>query len=148
MATPNELLTRLSLDVFGSVINMAPKKVREELFRRAGIKNKGGAFALRSSQKTEARIRRLHEAMTEGADVPEEICEEVVRHYLYHRRELLADALDFLEVEHDEGLTDAELDFLSELPIEKAEALRTKLLEKHASDDVGLYLGFMRVPLG
>ena len=145
MAKAFELLGRLSPEQFTTVINLCPKKVREELFRRAGIKNRGGAFALKSSQKTEARIRKLHEAMSSGAELPDELGEEVIRQYLYHRRELLSDALDFLEVEHDEGLTEADLDFVEELEPAKGSALRGKLLERHDEQDIDLYLGFMKI---
>ena len=147
MARPSELLTRLSADHFTAVINTAPKKIREELFRRAGIKNRGGAFALRSAQKTESRIRKLHEALGSGAELPDEIGEEVIRQYLYNRRELLAEALDFLEVPHDQGLTDSDLDFVSEMEPERAKQLRDVLLRSHPEGDVDLYLGFMNVPL-
>lgn len=146
MATPVELLTRLPPERFTQVINTAPKKVREELFRRAGIKNRGGAFALRTTQKTEARIRRLYEALLDGADFPSEIAEEVIRNYLYHRRDLLSEALDFLEVDHDNGLTDADLEFVTELETSRVEQLRELLLRNHAPEDVDLYLGFMGIP--
>ncbi len=146
MPTPIELLTKLSVDDFSNVVNAAPKKVREELFRRAGIKNRGGAFALRSAHKTEGRIRKLHDTFSAGVEIPPEICEEVIRHYLYHRRELLKDALDFLGVEHEDGLTEADLDFLEELAPEKSRALKNKLLGAHSASDVELYLGFMKIP--
>ena len=146
MAKPFELLTRLSSEQFTEVLNASPKKVREELFRRTGIKNKGGAFALRTSQKTEARIRKLFEALVAGAEIPDELGEEVIRQYLYHRRDLLAEALDFLEVDHDHGLTDADLDFVGDLEPEKAQQLRDVLLRKHEAHDVELYLGFMGLP--
>lgn len=146
MARPVELLTHLAPEKFGEVVNMAPKKVREELFRRAGVRNRGGAFALRTAQKTEARIRKLYDALQGGTELPDEIAQEVIRNYLYHRRELLADALDFLEVKHDQGLTDVDLDFVAELEADKATALRTRLLERHEAADVELYLGFMKVP--
>ena len=148
MATAVELLTRMSAEQFSSVVQVAPKKVREELFRRAGIKNRGGAFSLRTSQKTEARIRKLYDALSGGGlEVPDELMDEVIRQYLYHRRDLLAEALDFLEVEHDHGLTDADLDFVSELPAEKGKQLRDVLVRSHEEADVDLYLGFMQIPM-
>ncbi len=146
MAKSFELLGRLSSDQFTTVVNMSPKKVREELFRRAGVKNRGGAFALKSNQKTEARIKKLYEAMVGGSELPDELGEEVIRQYLYHRRSLLSDALDFLGVEHDEGLTDADLDFLEELDPDKASSLRQALVKDHDESDVDLYLGFMKIP--
>jgi len=145
MADSLQLLKRLTPDHFASVMGSAPKKVREELFRRAGIKNKGGAFALRTSQKTEARIKKLYEVIGSASDIPDELVEEVIRQYLFNRRDLLAQALDFFGVEHDHGLTDADLDFLSELETEKKTELRRLLKEKHDDADVELYLGFMGI---
>ncbi len=145
MARPFELLLRLPAERFASVLSAAPKKVREELFRRAGIKNKGGAFSLKTSQKTNARINRLYSALASGVLPPDELGEEVIRQYLYHRRDLLAEALDFLGVEHDHGLTDRELDFFADLEAERATQLRAHLLTKNDEADVDLYLGFMDV---
>ena len=146
MSSPFELLTNLSAEHFTTVVSAAPKKLREELFRRAGIKAKGGTFALKSSQKTEGRIRKAFEALSKGVELPEEIAEEVIRQYLYTRRALLCEALDFLDVPHNEGLTDADLDFLETLPKEKVDELTTSLASDHPAWEVDLYLRFMKIP--
>jgi len=147
MASPNDILRKLSADHFGAVVSASPKKFREEVFRRAGVKNRGGgAFALKSTGKTNARMKKLRKEMLEGFELEAEIAEELIRNYLYTRRPMLAEALDFLEVEHDEGLTDADLDFIQELPAERGKHLKDLLCRNHEAEDVELYLAFMDVP--
>lgn len=147
MASPNDILLKLDGDHFGAVIAASPKKFREEIFRRAGVKNRGGgAFALKSTGKNNARMKKLRKAMLEGFELEAELAEELIRNYLYTRRPMLAEALDFLEVEHDEGLTDADLDFIQELPAERGRHLRELLCRQHAEADVDMYLTFMDVP--
>ena len=143
MANPTQILRKLDADLFHEVLNASPKKFREEVFRRAGIKNKGGAFALKASGKTEARAKKLRAMLLEGTELQSELSEELLRNYLYTRRPLLAEALDFLGVEHDNGLTDSDLDFLAELPAERRTHLKDLLCRNHAQHDVDLYLAFM-----
>ena len=71
--------------------------------------------------------------------------EELIRNYFYTRRDLLSDALNFLEIEHDGGLTDADLAFVEDLDSEKGKMLKNSLREKHDKNDVELYLVFMNI---
>lgn len=149
MATGSEILRTIDPELFDALLNASPKKFREEIFRRAGVKNvSGGSFAIKASGKTSARAKRLRAAILKGFDLTEEVSGEIIRNYLYTRRPLLAEALDFWEVEHDNGLTDAELDFIAELPGERGVHLRDLLLRNHDAGDVELYMTFMNVPMG
>ena len=57
--SPVELVSSLSETYFSTVVSASPRKFREEMFRRANIKTKGGgAFALTSQKKNEVRIKR------------------------------------------------------------------------------------------
>ena len=146
--SPNELLSTMSESYFTEVVAASPKKFREEVFRRVGIKSKtGGAFSLATNKKNEVRIKRLFQALQEGAALEDPVAEELIRNYLYTRRTLLADALDFFEVPHDNGLTDADLDFMAKLEKEKAAELRDRLAKAHPEADVDLYLRFMNIKL-
>lgn len=148
MASPNDILRKLEADHFGAVISASPKKFREEVFRRAGVKKTGGgAYSLKASGKNSARMKKLRAAMLEGFELEGELAEELIRNYLYTRRPMLAEALDFLEVPHDEGLTDEDLDFVAELPAERGRHLRDLLVRNHAEADVDLYIAFMDVPV-
>jgi hypothetical protein len=144
--SPNELLSTMSENYFTEVVAASPKKFREEVFRRVGIKSKGGGdFSLSSNKKNEVRIKRLFQVLQEGTPLEDQVAEELIRNYLYTRRTLLAEALDFFQVPHDNGLTDADLDFMAKLEKEKANELRSKLAKTHAEADVDLYLRFMNI---
>ena len=146
MPTPNEILSRLSEERFEVIMAASPKKLREDLFRRAGVRPKAASpFALKT-QNSGGRSQKLFEAMQSGTELPEELLEELIRNYLYNRRDMLADALDFFEVEHNDGLTDADLEFIESLAADKVAALRTRLSAKHDDEDIGLYLSFMNFP--
>lgn len=146
MLSPIEVLTQLAPDTFAKVVSASPRKFREEIFRRAGVRTKRGAsFSLKSNSKNEIRIQKLQRALEDGADVGENLLEELIRNYLYTRRSMLGDALDFFDVPHDDGLTDSELEFLDDLDIDKGKELRDLLLSKHDDADVDLYLNFMNI---
>lgn len=146
MPTSIELLRRVPEARFTEIFLASPKKLREEVFRRAGIKNKGGgAFTLNSNAKTEVRTQRLYAALQDTTEVAPEVAAELIRNYLYTRRDLLAEALDFFEVPHDHGLTNDDLDFLADLALEKAQRLEELLKRKHDPVDVELYLDFMNI---
>lgn len=146
MASARELLLQQTTERFNEIILASPKKFREELFRRAGVKaKKGGSFALNNAKKNAVRVEKLLASMQDGTEVPDELLAEIIRNYLYTRRALLAEALDFFEVEHDDGLTDADLEFMEELPPERVTQLRGILEKSHDKDDVELYLRFMNV---
>lgn len=146
MAELRELLVRLDPDHFDAVVRASPKRFREEVFRRAGIRSRAGAFSIKSVSKTEARVKRLQEVLGEKYPLDDEVLEELLRNYLYTRRSLLAEALDFLEVKHEDGLTDEDLEFVEKLAPEKVGQLRDILYRHHEERDVDLYLGFMNVP--
>jgi hypothetical protein len=144
--SPNELLTTMSESYFTEVVTASPKKFREEVFRRVGIKPKaGGAFSLATNKKNEVRIKRLFQVLQEGTPLEDPVAEELIRNYLYTRRTLLAEALDFFEVPHDNGLTDADLDFLAKLEAGRGTELRSRLAKTHPEADVDLYLRFMNI---
>lgn len=146
MANPSELLARQTEKRFEEIILASPKKIREEVFRRTGIKSKGSnKFSISKGGKNSVRVQKLFKALQKGTELSSELSEELIRNYLYTRRDLLADALDHFGVEHEHGLTDSELDFLEDMDTEKAQALRTLLCEKHEESDVELYFRFMNI---
>lgn len=146
MPTPRELVVQLDTERFQLLLAASPKKFREEIFRRAGIKAKGDVFSLKSSAKNEVRTQKLHAALKEGLELGENVVEELIRNYLFTLRPMLADALDHFEVPHDHGLTDHELDFIETLAPEKGRELRDKLVAKYDGRDVDLYFSFMNIP--
>lgn len=131
---------------FSEVVGASPRKVREELYRRLGLKpKKTSAFAIKKTDDDD-RAEKLLAALQNGAPVADEVLEELIRNYLYIRRELLADALDHFKIPHQNGLTDEEIDFLTELPKDKSAELKKLLLAKHQPADVELYFAYMNIP--
>jgi hypothetical protein len=147
MVSPIEIVKQMTPDRFAQILAASPKNFREELFRKAGIRVKGGgAFSLSAPPKTQLRTAKLLSGLAEGEVLLEDdVFEEVIRNYLYTRRPMLADALDHLQVAHDNGLTDQDLSFLEELPVERRAALRKLLESKYERADVDLYLSFMNI---
>ncbi len=133
---------------FLEVVQAAPRKVRETLFGRLGIKAKKRGFGLRVGGKMEDRAAKLHLRLKESQSSQEgELCLELLRNWLYTKRSLLVDTLDFLEVKHDNGLIEDEPTFFAELSEEKTEALVKNLKDKgHPEEWIALYLSFVDVP--
>lgn len=146
MPTSHDVLSALDAERFSELVSASPKKFREELYRRAGIRVKSDAFSLKGSPKNEVRAQKLHALLRGGLQLGDQVLEELIRNYLYTRRTLLADALDYFEVPHENGLTDSELDFIEKLKPEDGRALRENLALRHDGRDVDLYLAFMNIP--
>src|SRR5262245_2599215 len=115
MSTAADIVRELDVSRLGELLSASPKTFREELFRAAGVKVKTDAFSLGKGSKSQVRTERFHGALQEGLELRPEVFEELIRNYLFTKRSLLADALDHFSVPHDNGLTDADLDFLGEL---------------------------------
>ena len=146
VATPIEILADLSAERLRDVVEAAPRKVREELFRSAGIKTKSSTYSLRGGDKS-ARYARLKERLGGGDGPSAEAADEVVRSYLGQRSALLGHALDHFDVPHQQGFTDQDLDFLTELSPQRARELREALAQAgHEAGDVELYCRYMGVP--
>lgn len=143
---PSKLIDTMDDSYFAQVLSACPRRARETLFTRFGIaKAKKKASALLPSKDPE-RIRRLQLAIGQLSAEDEQgqqLSEELVRVYLMTRRSLLGQALDGIDVNHDDGLTDADLDGFAELDDEALASLRSSLAGDHNPSDVDLYLRFM-----
>src|SRR5688500_12569533 len=115
MASPNELLRAMSGTRFTEVLSASPKQFREELFHRAGIRAKAGTFSVKAPSKNQVRGEKLLASIQNGKEIEPEVAEELIRNYLYTRREMLGDALTHFGVPHDNGLTDVDLGFIDTL---------------------------------
>lgn len=141
------LVANMSEVTFQEVIQSSPRKIRETLFGRLGIKAKK-SVGLKVHGKLEDRSKKLHEKLR-GATTPEEaqLCEELVRNWLYTKRTLLIDTLDHLGVKHDAGLVDEEPTFFQELAEDKVKALVAHLRSKgHGDEVISAYLFFVKTP--
>jgi hypothetical protein len=142
------LVANLSDSTFQEVITASPRRIRETLFGRLGIKAKKKGVGIKVHAKAEERTRKLHEKLKAGQSKQEDdLCEELLRNWLYSQRTLLKDTLDFLEIPNDNGLIDEEPDFFQELEEEKVKALAAHLKDKgHPDEHQYIYLCFVKTP--
>ena len=143
-----QIIREMSPATFQDVIQTSPRKVRETLYARMGIKGKKKKVGLRVHAKAEERANQLFERLQSADSEKEvELCAELVRNWLYHQRPMLKAALDFLEIPNDNGLTEQETDFFETLEKEKVASLLAHLeAEGFAKDHIGTYLKFVDVP--
>lgn len=143
----NELLKKISVDTFADIMTVSPRKVRESLYSHYGIKQKSPLILTSVREKKEQRVKNLF-ATLQNADKPKELefLKELFRNWLYHQRPMLKEALDFLEVQNDNGLVEVETDFFKELSESKVQALVSKLKKDFPADSVLIYLTVMEVP--
>lgn len=145
MRTLREILATHSVEEMKTVLSANPRKFREELFKRFGIKARstgGGGFKL--SAKGDSRSKKFIELLQSPTEISDEVLTEIVRNHLYLKRSMLADALNHLDVPNDNGLTDQELDFVQELSEDAIERLEDVLVKAgHSYKDITLYLVFL-----
>lgn len=141
------LISNMSESRFSEVVDAAPRRIRETLFGRLGIKAKK-SVGLKVRGKREERTRKLHARLKEGESKAEnDLCEELLRNWLYTQRPLLKATLDHLGVANDDGLIEEEPTFFQELEEEKVRELMTYLKgEGFDEEAILLYLHFMSVP--
>ena len=141
------IVNKMSDDTFGEVVAASPRKIRETLFQRLGIKAKK-SIGLKVHGKLEDRTRKLHEKLREATtDQENKLCEELVRNWLYTKRPLLKATLDYLGIKNDNGLVDEEPTFFQELTADKVKELVTHLMgQGYAAEHIALYLRFVKTP--
>jgi hypothetical protein len=147
--SPVEQIAGMSESTFSEVMKASPRKVREMLFSRLGIKAKKKSVGIKVHEKQELRVRKLHERLKESkTDAETELCEELIRNWLFTKRPMLKSALDFLEVKNDDGLVEEETTFFEELEEEKVKALVAHLVDDggYSPEEIGIYLRFVNVP--
>ena len=148
MADSIAIVSDMGADTFQEVISASPRKIRETLFGRLGIKAKKKTVGLRVHGRLEERTKKLHARLKDASsDAERELCEELVRNWLFTKRDLLAATLDYLGVENDGGLIEEEPTFFKELEKEKVQALVAHLVEQgFEMEPILIYLKFHDVP--
>ena len=139
------MVANMSPESFQEVVKVSPRKIRETLFGRLGIKAKKKTVGIKVHGKLEERTKKLHERLKDAqTDQEQELCAELLRNWLYTKRPLLKDTLDYLEVKNDNGLIDEEPTFFQELDKEKVEELVQHLRDQgHDDEAIGIYLRFV-----
>lgn len=142
-----DLVAKMSDETFAELVSASPRKIRETLFQRLGIKAKK-TIGLKVHGKLEDRTKKLHEKLR-GATTEQEdrLCEELVRNWLYTKRPLLKATLDYLSIKNDNGLVDEEPTFFQELTLEKVQAMVAHLKgQGFPAEHIALYLHFVKTP--
>lgn len=142
------LVAGLSDDTFQDVITASPRRIRETLFGRLGIKAKKKSVGVKVHGRLEERTKKLHTRLKEGSSKQEDdLCEELVRNWLYTQRPLLKATLDHLEVKNDNGLIEEEPAFFQELDEAKVKDLVASLRQQGFADEhIWVYLRFVKTP--
>jgi hypothetical protein len=141
------LVNKMSAHTFAELVAASPRKIRETLFQRLGIKAKK-TIGLKIHGKLEERTKKLHEKLKAAdSDHENRLCEELVRNWLYTKRPLLKATLDHLGVKNDNGLIDEEPTFFQELSAEKVKTLVGDLVgQGYQAEHIALYLHFVKTP--
>ena len=138
-----EIIRELSEDKFQEIFAASARKSRETYFARHWIKTpKQGGRMRKPGQKNALRAAALFEALQQIDDDP--LAEEILRVWLLGMRPLLAKALDHLEIEHDNGLTDSDdVNKIAELGADEIKNLVATLEGIESPENIALYLKFM-----
>ena len=145
---PTTLTASMSHETFSEIMAVSPRQVREVLYSQFGIKSKSKSLLKNLQQKKQERINKLHECLKNCKSKKEvELCNELIRNWLYTKRSMLKSALDFLGVPNDNGLIDTEPTLFTELSEEKAKSLFEHLTADYPKEHVYIYLRFMQTPL-
>ena len=141
------LVAQMSETTFQDLIGASPRKIRETLFARLNIKAKK-TIGMKVHGKLEDRSKKLHERLKAATTKAEDdLCQELLRNWLYTKRPLLKATLDYLGVKNDGGLVEEEPTFFHELAPEKTKALIAHLKgQGFAAEHIALYLRFVKVP--
>lgn len=136
----------MSETTFAEIMSCASRKVREVLFAQMSVKAKKKGLTLKVHGKRDERVRKLHERLKVASGTREnEICQELIRTWLYTKRPMLKSALDFLKVPNEDGLVDTELDFFADLTLDQVLSLKSHLETQFLSEEVKIYLNFVNV---
>ena len=138
-----EIIRELSEDKFQEIFASSARKSRETYFARHGIKTPKQAGRMRRpGQKNALRAAALFEALKQVDDDP--LAEEILRVWLLGMRPLLAKALDHLEIENDNGLTDSDdVNKIAELSADELKNLVATLNGIESDENIKIYLKFM-----
>lgn len=142
-----DLVNKMSADTFAELVAASPRKIRETLFQRLGIKAKK-TIGLKIHGKIEDRTKKLREKLRAADSENEDrLCEELVRNWLYTKRPLLKATLDHLGIKNDNGLVDEEPTFFQQLTADKVRELVTDLTgQGYQAEHIAVYLHFVKTP--
>ena len=140
------LLERLSDELMAEIYALCPRRVRNMLEGKYGHgkPRNGRQVSLKFGKNRAQEALTVRAGIVAGGDT--QMAEELIKTYLYGKRPLLKDTLDYLGLPNEDGLTDGELDVLEQATPETLRALFAVLREKgHSIEDIALYFAFTKV---
>ena len=143
-----DLVAEMGGNTFQEIIKSSPRKIRETLFGRMGIKAKKKKVGIRVHGRLEDRAEKLHLRLKDGTtDQENELCGELLRNWLFTKRPLLKATLDHLGIENDNGLIEEDPEFFKALEEDKVVDLVSHLRAKEFSnEEIKVYLTFVETP--
>lgn len=140
-----ELLGRIDDAKVTEIYGSCSRKIRNMLEGMYGKKaKKGRKVSLKSLKDKDGAALAVRDGLVAAGE--HQTAEELLKTWLLTRRELLKDALDYFQIPHEDGITDAELDVIEKAEAEALTALVNHLTEKgHALQEVSIYLAFLKV---
>ena len=139
------ILISAGFDKFEEIINASPRQAKEGYFKRRSIRTKVSTNRfLKPGDKMAQRIEKLFDALKNNDD--DELGEEILRAWLLSKRDLLANALDYLDIPHVNGLSDSDLSKFEKLSNRDVKKLLDHLKQIASDEDIKIYFEFMGVP--
>ena len=139
------LTAQLSDQAFADMLASSPRQVREVLFSKFHIKSDLVKNTISPVAKRFERARLLKERLGIAKSAQEnQLCQELIRNWLFTKRPMLKAAMDFLNVPNDNGLVDSEENIFSKLESTKLEELKNYLVQNFSEEEVNTYLNFMQ----
>lgn len=138
-----DIIRSIGHDKFDEVFAAAPRASRTALAKRFGVKKRPGLASLSARKQREDTNRKVYEVLLAEGDPA--LCEELLRNWLFKRRDLLAACLDYMKIPHVGGLTEEDLTPLETLGKKETATLQAKLGEEFPPEDVYIYLRFVGV---
>ncbi|MEI6805971.1 MAG: hypothetical protein WCK49_05630 [Myxococcaceae bacterium] len=142
------LISKTSEPTFEAMISSCSRKVRDTLYARMGIKVKPvGGVTLQLGKHKGDQVKKLHEKFKNSDSKAEsDVCQEIIRNWLYTQRPMLKATLDFLKVPNQDGLVETELDFFKTLSESDTKAVFNHVSGQFPAEHVWIYLNFVEVP--
>lgn len=143
MANFDKIIRDLSEDDFSNIFAASSRQARETCFSRHAIKlpKKATKFN-KPGEKNKMRTSALYQILQTKND--DEMIEEILRCWLLTKRSMLIKALDYLKIEHTNGLTDSDdISKFESLSAKEITNLTEELKEVASLNEIHIYLKFM-----
>lgn len=140
-----EILGKIPDEKFVEIYKACSRKIRNMLEGQfLPKKKKGKKVSLKSIKNRDKNALAVRDGIVKSED--DQMAAEIVKTWLYSKRELLKDALDYFEIPNEDGITQKDLDPIEGASGETLSSLFAHLQEKgHDPLEIGLYLAFIDV---